>query len=411
MAKSKNANLHRAKSGKNDEFYTQFNDIQNELKHYKEHFKDKVVLCNCDDPKQSNFFKYFAYNFYLLGLKELITTCYKNASGEEFSALNNPGLFDGEACSLSLSLSRCAEKSCYLIYKGVDENGKELRDGDKIDEFIARLKPNLLNHDKNYPAGDFRSLECMELLKKADIVVTNPPFSLFREYVAQLVEYNKKFLIIGNMNALTYKEIFRLVKDNQIWLGISITSGDRKFNVPDSYPLNAATCGIEKVEKNGVMVEQKFVRVKGVRWFTNLQHKKRNEILETIYDYDPQKYPKYDNYDAINVDKTIEIPLDYKGAIGVPITFLDKYNPSQFNIIALGIIGSIDFSCNKKMEILDKNGLPTGKFTFNAKGTLYRKFDPQLDKKPAFKDCETGELYSSIYARILIKNKIPRGKI
>lgn len=249
MTKSKNANLHKAKSGKNDEFYTQFNDIQNELRHYKERFKDKIVFCNCDDPKQSNFFKYFAYNFYLFGLKRLVTTCYKNASGEEFSALKNPTLFDGEA-SRERERERderaALEKSSYFIYEGVDENGEILNDGAKIDEFIARLKPNLLNHDENYPAGDFRSAECIELLKQSDIVVTNPPFSLFREYVAQLVEYKKKFLIIGNVNAISYKEIFKYIKDNNLWLGISITSGDRKFGVPDSYPLNAATCGIEK---------------------------------------------------------------------------------------------------------------------------------------------------------------------
>ena len=224
----------------------------------------------------------------------------------------------------------------------MDEKGEILNDGAKIDEFIARLKPNLLNHDENYPAGDFRSAECIELLKQSDIVVTNPPFSLFREHVAQLFEYKKKFLIIGNVNAISYKEIFKYIKDNNLWLGISITSGDRKFGVPDSYPLNVATCGIEKIERNGKIIEQKFVRVKGVRWFTNLPHKKRNEILETIYTFDPQKYPKYDNYDAINIDKTLEIPMDYEGAMGVPITFLDKYNPGQFEIIGQMVTTKID---------------------------------------------------------------------
>ncbi|HEC1279458.1 TPA: hypothetical protein RY087_001672, partial [Campylobacter upsaliensis] len=254
-------------------------------------------------------------------------------------------------------------------------------------------------------AGDFRSKDCIELLKLADIVVTNPPFSLFREYVAQLVEYDKKFLIIGNVNAITYKDTFELIKDNKLWLGVSITSGDRKFYVPDSTPLNAAGCGVEKVIQNGKEVERRFIRVKGVRWFSNLENKKRNEILETISSYkkNPEQYPKYDNYDAINVDKTIEIPLDYDGVMGVPITFLDKHNPKQFEIVALGIVGSVDFTCNKKMEVLDKFGNSTGKFTFNAKGTLYRKFNPHTDKTPAFKDCESGELYSSIYARILIR--------
>ncbi|EAI5622336.1 modification methylase [Campylobacter upsaliensis] len=185
-------------------------------------------------------------------------------------------------------------------------------------------------------AGDFRSKDCIELLKLADIVVTNPPFSLFREYVAQLVEYDKKFLIIGNVNAITYKDTFDLIKDNKLWLGVSITSGDRKFYVPDSTPLNAAGCGVEKVIQNGKEVERRFIRVKGVRWFSNLENKKRNEILETISSYkkNPEQYPKYDNYDAINVDKTIEIPLDYDGIMGVPITFLDKHNPKQFEILS-----------------------------------------------------------------------------
>ncbi|ELM7646943.1 adenosine deaminase [Campylobacter upsaliensis] len=202
-----------------------------------------------------------------------------------------------------------------------------------------------LDEDKGLNnAGDFRSKDCIELLKLADIVVTNPPFSLFREYVAQLVEYKKKFLIIGNVNAITYKDTFELIKDNKLWLGVSITSGDRKFYVPDSTPLNAAGCGVEKVMQNGKEVERKFIRVKGVRWFSNLEHKKRNEPLETIASYTktPEKYPKYDNYDAINVDKTIEIPLDYNGIMGVPITFLDKHNPKQFEIVAKMTTTGID---------------------------------------------------------------------
>ncbi|KAA6231380.1 hypothetical protein FMM56_04295 [Campylobacter sp. LR264d] len=249
--------------------------------------------------------------------------------------------------------------------------------------------------------GDFRSDECIKFLKQSDIVVTNPPFSLFREYVAQLVEYDKKFVIIGNQNAITYKEIFKLIKNNQIWLGSSLSYC--AFKVPSDYEEKTTRFWIDD---NG----QKWRSMGNICWFTNLDIKKRHENLETIASYykDSSKYPKYDNYDAINVDKTSEIPLDYEGVMGVPITFLDKHNPEQFDILALGIVGSIEFSCNKKMEILDKNGLPTGKFTFNAKGTLYRKFNPKTDEKPAFQDCETGELYSSIYARILIKNKNPR---
>lgn len=246
--------------------------------------------------------------------------------------------------------------------------------------------------------GDFRSVECIELLKQADVVVTNPPFSLFRDYVAQLVEYNKQFLIIGNVNCVSYKEIFSLIKDSKLWLGASIHSGDREFQVPDSYPLNASGFRVDEYGR-------KFIRVKGVRWFTNLDYEQRHIELTLYKKYSSKEYPTYSNYDAINVDKTVEIPYDYDGCMGVPITFLDKYNPEQFEIVALGIVGSIDFSSERKMEIL-KDGKGTGKFTVNAKGTLYKKYDPQVDKKPpAFKDAITGELYSSIYARIIIKQK------
>lgn len=289
-----NENLRKAKNAKKDEFYTQLEDINNELQHYREHFRGKTVLCNCDDPRISNFFKYFAYNFEFLGLRRLITTCYKNQDMDLFS--------EGRS-----------EQAVYLIYEG-DKNGNRIPDAEEIG-----VKP--LSGD-----GDFRSRECIELLKQADIVVTNPPFSLFREYVAQLVEYEKKFLIIGNMNSITYKEVFPLLKENKMWLGASIHSGDRKFWVPDDYDLKAVGCGIDETGR-------KFIRVKGVRWFTNLDYKERHEDLILYKRYSPEEYPKYDNYDAINVNKTEHIPVDYEGVMGVPITFLDKYNPEQFEII------------------------------------------------------------------------------
>jgi len=291
---SKNIDLHKAKDAKKDEFYTQLTDIERELKHYRSHFKDKVVYCNCDDPRVSNFFHYFSYNFGKLGLKKLITTCYKNQNADLFSQNN-------------------AERAIYLEYNG-EMNGDNVPDPNEIG--IKLLKGD----------GDFRGRETIELLKQADIVVTNPPFSLFREYVAQLIEYDKKFLIIGNVNAITYKEIFKLIKANQLWLGISIHSGDREFGVPDSYPLKAAGY---RVDENG----KKFIRVKGVRWFTNLDYKERHEDLILYKKYTPEDYPKYDNYDAINVDATKDIPVDYAGAMGVPITFLDKYNPDQFDVL------------------------------------------------------------------------------
>lgn len=288
--------IDKAKAAKKDEFYTQLEDINNELRHYREYFRGKTVLCNCDDPRVSNFFTYFAYNFEFLGLKKLITTCYKNQDMDLFS-MNK------------------SEQAVYLVYEG-DKNGNHIPDAEEIG-----VKP--LKGD-----GDFRSKECIELLKEADIVVTNPPFSLFREYVAQLMKYDKKFLIIGNVNALSYKEIFPLVKDNRVWLGASIHSGDRKFWVPDTYELNAAGCGIDDDGK-------KFIKVKGVRWFTNLDYKERHDDIPLYKSYSPEEYPTYDNYDAINVGKTAEIPLDYDGVMGVPITFIDKYNPDQFEILGM----------------------------------------------------------------------------
>lgn len=317
-----NKNLYQAKNSKKDEFYTQLSDIEKELRHYKKYFKDKVVFCNCDDPRVSNFFHYFSYNFEHLGLKKLITTCYKN---------QNPDLFSQNK----------REKAIYIEYKR-DTNGQlisyikymkslskePLYKGDKDNPNIPNPNDIGIKHLKG--DGDFRSAECIELLKQVDIVVTNPPFSLFREYVAQLMEYDKKFIIIGNLNAITYKEIFKLIKEKKIWLGQSIHSGDREFGVPKDYPLNAAS---GRIDDNG----NKYIRVKGVRWFTNFDTTKRHEdlILYKTYKGNEKEYPTYDNYDAINIDKTKEIPMDYKGAMGVPITFMDKYNPEQFEIIGI----------------------------------------------------------------------------
>ena len=307
--------LAKAKDAKQDEFYTQLADIEKELRHYTEHFRDKVVFCNCDDPYESNFFKYFAMNFNHLGLKRLVATCYNGSPVQGNELLLQ---FDTESPEEPKKIAYKIE-----ISEVHDANG----DG-AIDLADVRY---LLQNDKNAISilkgnGDFRSEECVELLKEADIVVTNPPFSLFREYVAQLIKYDKKFLIIGNVNAITYKEVFPLIKDNHLWFGASIHSGDREFQVPESYPLNAAG---SRMDEQG----RKFIRVKGVRWFTNLDYRERHEDLILYKSYNPEEYPKYDNYDAININKTSDIPCDYNGAIGVPITFLDKYNPEQFEII------------------------------------------------------------------------------
>lgn len=289
-----NKNLNQAKNAKKDEFYTQLVDIENELRHYREHFRGKTVLCNCDDPRVSNFFHYFSYNFEQLELKKLITTCYKNQERDLFSQHDS-------------------ERAIWLEYTG-DHNGNRIPDPEEIGI-------NYLQGD-----GDFRSPECIELLKQADIVVTNPPFSLFREYINLLIKYNKKFLIIGNINAISYKETFQLFKEGKVWLGASIHSGDREFGVPDDYPLQAAGWRYDEFGR-------KYIRVKGVRWFTNLDYKERHQDLILYKQYTPEEYPKYDNYDAINVNKTTDIPINYTGIIGVPITFLDKYNPDQFKII------------------------------------------------------------------------------
>ena len=292
-----NTNLGDAKAAKNDEFYTQLSDIENELRHYKEHFRGKTVFCNCDDPRRSNFFKYFVLNFEHLGLKRLITTCYKSQNADLFSKHDS-------------------EKAVYLIYDG-DKNGNGVPDAEEIG--IHPLKGD----------GDFRSPECVELLKQADIIVTNPPFSLFREFVAQLMKYEKKFIIIGNINALHYKEIFPLFKQNEMWLGVTNFNTGMYFYVPDNFEY-AASYKFER-ERAG----RKVNRVPGVCWYTNLDHNKRHEEMILYKRYNPEEYPKYANYDAIEVSKTAEIPLDYDGAMGVPTTFLDKYNPDQFEIIGL----------------------------------------------------------------------------
>ena len=311
----KNARLSKAKNAKNDEFYTQLVDIENELRHYKKHFKNKTVFCNCDDPYESNFVKYFAMNFNALGLKKLIATCYAT-SPVMYTQLN---LFGEEEESSVID----GGKKPYVIEitEVTDKNGDGAVDLTDFELILKKNKPKILKGD-----GDFRSEECIEFLKEADIVVTNPPFSLFREYIAQLMAYEKKFIIIGNQNAVTYKEVFPLIKENKMWFGVSIHSGDREFRVPDNYPLQAAGY---RIDENGT----KFIRVKGIRWFTNLDYPQRHETLILYRNYTEDEYPTYDNYNAINVNKTAEIPCDYDGAMGVPITFLDKYNPEQFEIV------------------------------------------------------------------------------
>ncbi len=325
--KDLNKNLHQAKTNKEDEFYTQLSDIEKELKHYKKHFKNKVVYCNCDDPRVSNFFHYFSYNFEKLGLKKLITTCYKSQDIDLFSQDKS-------------------KQAIYLEYNG-DKNGNNLPDLEEIG--IYHLKGD----------GDFRSEESVELLKQADIVVTNPPFSLFRAYAEQLIKYNKEFLIIGNINAITYKESFKLIKENRMWLGYNTV---RHFSRPDGSMYETAR----------------------TFWFTNLAISKRNEDLILYKNYNKEECPKYLNYDAIEVSKTANIPIDYSGAMGVPITFLNKYNPDQFEIIGLA---------NDKREIDD--AFVQGEVTYLD--DKHKKFVGMVLKE--------GNVLRATYARIIIRNK------
>lgn len=308
-------NLINAKRQKEDEFYTQLIDIENELKHYKQHFKDKVVFCNCDDPYESNFFKYFAMNFNYLGLKKLIATCY-DSSPIAYTQLN---LF-GENKSVPNNNRHPYKIEINEVQDYNNDGATDLAD---VEYLLKNKKNSLILLKEN---GDFRSEECVELLKKSDIIVTNPPFSLFREYVTQLIEHNKKFLIIGSQNNITYKDVFRLIKENKIWLGYK--SGDMSFTVPSYYPKRETRFWID--EKG-----QKWRSLGNICWYTNLDISKRHEDLILYKKYNSEEYPQYDSYEAININKVVDIPYDYMGVMGVPITFLDKYNPEQFDILGL----------------------------------------------------------------------------
>ena len=317
LNKAGNSNLHSSRADKTDEFYTQLPLIENELKHYKAFFKGKVVLCNCDDPFESNFFKYFAMNFNSIGLKKLIVTCYAT-SPIVYTELN---LFGEEI----VMRKKVKTKKPYKIE--ITEVTDENADG-RVDladvEYLLRNHKNALT--KLEGDGDFRSAECLEFLKQADIVVTNPPFSLFREYMAQLMEYEKDFVIIGNQNAITYREIFPLIRDNKIWLGYN--NGHFWFKVPDTYEVKETDF---KIDEKG----QKWRRMGNICWFTNVDIEKRHEDMTIFRLYSPDVYPKYDDYDAIEVSRTADIPCDYFGFIGVPITFMQYHNPNQFTIMGL----------------------------------------------------------------------------
>ncbi len=382
-----NKNLSKANKAKKDEFYTQLVDIENEMRHYKPFFKGKTVFCNCDDPYESNFVKYFAMNFAALGLKKLIATCYAT-SPVMYTQLT---LFGNE---VEFAASDKGKKPYKIeITEVKDANGDGAIDLDDFETMLRATPPKLLKGD-----GDFRSDECIELLKQSDVVVTNPPFSLFREYLAQLIEYDKKFIIIGNQNAITYKEVFPLIKDNKMWLGYGF-SGNVGFFINSRYEDYAKS----SQHKEGM------IRVSGVMWFTNIDIQKRHEDLILYKHYTADEYPQYDNYNAINVDKTADIPCDYDGAMGVPITFMDKYNPEQFEIIGL-LQSSTDEQAgipnlryyNDFLEMRQDMSY-TGSKGGKANG------NPVLQGKSIkgnfLYNEKTGEYVHSVYARILIRKR------
>lgn len=391
-----NSNLKDSIRQRQDEFYTQLSLIESELKHYKPHFKGKIIFCNCDDPYESNFFKYFAMNFNSLGLKKLITTCYATSPviGEEMQFFVDKG---GQLSFIEQQGSVAVEKDSkekrpykVEITEVTDENGDGRVDLADV-EYLMRNRKNtmtLLDGD-----GDFRSPECVELLKQADIVVTNPPFSLFRDYVALLMEYKKAFVIIGNQNAVAYKDFFPLLSDNKIWLGYN--SGHFWFKVPDSYEEKKTDF---KIDETG----QKWRRMGNICWFTNLDIEKRHENMTLFRNYTPEAYPTYDNFDAIEVSKTADIPCDFYGVMGVPITFMSQHNPQQFEIIGLSQkcgFGAESIKLYDDYIEVTQDGTPTGSTGKKTNG------NPMLVGKPKSGNYYVNgqDIVHSLYSRIFIR--------
>lgn len=403
-----NSNLTSAKKAKNDEFYTQYADIQKEIGAYLMYdpntFKDKVVYCNCDDPFESNFFRYFTLNFKRLGLKQLITTSYKPSPIDE-TQLVLTGII--EQSEVPIKGRQKAQAKRFIINDVGDYNDDGAFNNSDIAEQLKLNKNNewkTLKGDKEYPAGDFRSAECVELLKQSDIVVTNPPFSLFREYVAQLVEYKKDYLIIGSMNAITYKEIFPLIKENKMWLGNKTSSQQMFLEAPKPY-----TEKVMASKPHGmwwrVIDGKPLIGIHTALWFTTLDHGRRHQPLSLMTMADNRKhnkkvvksdtvYLRYDNYDAIEVPFTDAIPSDYDGAMGVPISFLDKYNPEQFEI--LGMCENEDlyklktklYTNKEKKDAYQAKFGKSGQYDLNASGVVIRD-----------------RLYEKVYQRIIIKHR------
>lgn len=385
MAGHTNASMSAAIKAKNDEFYTLLTDIEKEMRHYRKHFKGKTVLCNCDDPFESNFFKYFVLNFNRLGLKKLIATCYATSpiANQQLSLFDVVG---GDEEQRNKPYKAVVTK----VYDVTGDGGVDMFD---VAELFKTHENELVELEGN---GDFRSEECLALLDKADIVVTNPPFSLFREYVATLMEHEKKFIIIGNSNAITYKEVFPLIMQDRLWLGVTRSgTGSMWFRIMDDFPVKSG----QKVE-NGV----RYQTIGNSAWFTNLDVKKRHEELILVKRYSPEEYPRYDNYDAIEVSKIVDIPLDYAGVMGVPITFLGKYNPDQFEIVGITKtwFGGAVKTYGMQTQV-SKNGTTSTVSKLND-GPALKVSVPPKDKTYYVVD---GEYFIQMYARVLIRNKHP----
>lgn len=385
MSGHTNASMSAAIKAKNDEFYTLLTDIEKEMRHYRKHFKGKTVLCNCDDPFESNFFKYFVLNFNRLGLKKLIATCYATSpiANQQLSLFDVVG---GDEEQRNKPYKAVVTK----VYDVTGDGGVDMFD---VAELFKTHENELVELEGN---GDFRSEECLALLDKADIVVTNPPFSLFREYVATLMEHEKKFIIIGNSNAITYKEVFPLIMQDRLWLGVTRSgTGSMWFRIMDDFPVKSG----QKVE-NGV----RYQTIGNSAWFTNLDVKKRHEELILVKRYSPEEYPRYDNYDAIEVSKIVDIPLDYAGVMGVPITFLGKYNPDQFEIVGITKtwFGGAVKTYGMQTQV-SKNGTTSTVSKLND-GPALKVSVPPKDKTYYVVD---GEYFIQMYARVLIRNKHP----
>lgn len=382
-----NKNLHDAKAAKKDEFYTRIEDISNELRHYRDFFRGKSVLCNCDDPYESNFFKYFALNFNSWGLRRLTATCY-DGSPVAGSELRLP--FDVETAQAK---KRTAHK--IVITEVPDINGDGAVDLADVD-LLIRNRANVLTRLSGN--GDFRSPECVAMLREADVVVTNPPFSLFREYLAQLIEYDKKFLIIGSQNNVTYKDVFLLLMQNKVWLGYN--SGEMAFRVPQNYEARDTRYWQDETG-------QKWRSMGNISWYTNIDHKKRHEELDLYKKFNEEEYQSFDNYNAININKVADIPYDYDGIMGVPITFMDKYNPDQFEILGLTQIGCHDLVPDTRRyddyaEVRRSDGKVTG--ASGRKTNENAVLTGEGNKKTFYRNAE-GRTVHSEYKRILIRKK------